>query len=425
MTAAALQLPLSGMPPAPSEESRSVLGPIKSNLSPPAAPETAADVAKRKAEVRLRLRMRDASQKITRAKGVQACGRVPAGFGASATVSLRVRPSGRGFFHGLVRCANPWQCPVCVIWIQGRRCEELEALDAKHRDAGGAVLMATLTFPHDYGDALEPMRRHLARSWSRAISGAPWRRQRQALGIIGYVRAAEITNGPNGWHPHLHVVLYLHRAVTANALGAFEAWLYARWSKLITSGHAVRMPSEAHGVKVEACRDSSYLAKMGLAAELTLSGTKRGRPGHRTPMQILRDLTVTDDRHARQRDVALWREWCDGMQGARQLTWSRGVRDLAKWYQTPLTEPDEAPAVDPQLELPGTPSPVEARDAGPLDAIVYEFSREEWRAVVHHRRSVQLRLDLLEVAEARPPDEWADAVLRIIDRARGLAPVPF
>ncbi|MCP4961098.1 MAG: hypothetical protein GY925_17765 [Actinomycetia bacterium] len=29
-------------------------------------------------------------------------------------------------------------------------------------------------------------------------------------GVVGWIAALEITHGPNGWHPHLHV-LFFHR----------------------------------------------------------------------------------------------------------------------------------------------------------------------------------------------------------------------
>lgn len=336
-------------------------------------------------------------------------------------MSLRVGADGRAYFHGLERCSSVHECPVCVVRIQAERVEELRELDRAHHAAGGGVAMATLTLPHDAGDALKVVRKVVTQSWQYCITGAPWHRWRDRAHVLGYVRAAEATHGPNGWHPHLHVVMYTARPLAADTLGAFERWLSDRWRKAIAKRTGRRLPSEAHGVKLEACRDASYIAKMGLSAELALSGTKEARPGHRTPWQILRDLTLTTAAEARRRDTKLWREWAGAMRGTRQLTWSRGAIALQSHYRLRHIR-DDADVPDPQLELPGMP---ERQDPRPADRVVYEFSREQWRAIVNSPRSIQLRLELLEVAEARPPDEWADAVLRVVDKALGLEPVPF
>jgi hypothetical protein len=395
------------------------LGPIRTNLSPPSKNPGDSTGDKVREDRRLRFRMRDAAQSLTKSKGVMRCGRIPIGFGTEATVSLRVhRDSRRAYFSGLERCSNPWQCPVCVVRIQHARCAELRGLDRAHRAAAGGLVMATLTFPHDLANDLKPMKKAAVRAWQYCITGAPWQRQQRALGIIGYVRALEVTDGPNGWHLHFHTVLYLHRPAGEPALESFRAWLLARWQKAITRRKAYRQPSEAHGVTVEACRDASYIAKMGLAAELTLSGTKKARPGHRTPMQLLRDLTLTTNKFLRAQDAARFRDWCKAMHGARQLTWSAGMRKLAAWYQVSLTDKDEdLDATEPELGLPEqTPEPE--------SVVLYEFNRDEWFELTAGRRSVWFRLQLLEVVE-HPPDEWLDRVVKLLDMAQGREPAPF
>lgn len=399
------------------------LGPIWTNLSPPPRKQGAESSDKGKLDRALRYRMRHASQSITEAKGVRRCGRVPAGIGHQGSVSLRAhQASRRAYFAGLERCNNPWQCAVCVVRIQAGRCAELRGLDHAHRAAKGGVLMATLTFPHDLVNELARLKKTAVKAWQYCITGAPWQRQQAALGVLGYVRALEVTDGPNGWHLHFHVVLYTQRSPAPAELEAFRVWLLARWSKAITRRQAFRRPSAEHGVTVESCRDASYIAKMGLAAELTLSGTKRARPGHRTPMQLLRDLTLTTDRRRRALDAARWREWCHAMHGARQLTWSAGMRMLAGWYQVNLTADDAAlpdPAPAPELPL-----PMERAEPEPDSVIVYEFEPEEWSQLMSSRRSVSIRLQLLDVVE-HPPDEWADRAVKILDAAFGLAPIPF
>lgn len=281
--------------------------------------------------------------------------------------------------------------------------------------------MATLTLPHRVGDRLAPMRKHVARSWQRMANGAPWKRWRARLELFGTVRALETTHGPNGWHVHVHVALYTKGKLAAETLQELRAWLYQRWVTYVTkpapSGERYSAPSVEHGVRVDPLREAEYLAKMGLAHELATSSTKAGRTGHRTPFQILRDITL--EREAtpeRAADVRLWREWARGIRGARQLTYSRGLRKLAAALQVQFAETDaelEAAGGD---ELPFAPGDSE---------LVYSFGVDEWRALVTSSRSVAARLRLLELPQTVPRHEWGEQVLVTLDWALGLDPVPF
>jgi hypothetical protein len=374
---------------------------------------------------RLRFRMRDAAQRLTNATGVQKCGRSVAALSGffRAGPELRVSTSGDGaaFFTGLMRCSSVWECPVCAPRVQSGRAAELRALNRGHAAAGGGLYMATLTLPHRVGDRLKPMRKHVARSWQRVIAGAPWKRWRARLELEGTVRALETTVGPNGWHCHLHVALYTRAPLAPGELAELRAWLFQRWVTFVTkpapSGERYAAPSAEHGVRVDALRESEYLAKMGLAHELATSSTKEGRAGHRTPFQVLRDLTLAPaESPARAADVRLWREWARGIRGARQLTYSRGLKKLAARYAVELAENDAA------LESADADEQLFPADGSEL---VHTFTADEWRALVTSRRSVAARLQLLELPATVPRLEWRDAVVRVLDWALGLEPVPF
>jgi hypothetical protein len=302
--------------------------------------------------------------------------------------------------------------------VQRGRADEVQELNKRHEAAGGGMYMVTLTIPHDFGDRLAPMRKHVSRSWTRVANGAPWKRWRQALGIVGQVRALEVTHGPNGWHPHLHLALYTATPAGGRLLVQFRAWLRARWEKFIVkptpNGVAYRAPSWRHGVKVTRLRSAEYLTKMGLAAwELSSSSTKEARPGHRTPFQILRDIALGVDLDRRRRDCKLWREWAAAMSGARQLTYSPGLR---KRYR--LGEPLEDDA------LPDVQGELEAAGGGDGSELVTMFTAADWRAIVAAPNSVALRLRLLAVGDWER-DYWAELVVRVIDEAHGRPLVPF
>jgi hypothetical protein len=307
-------------------------------------------------------------------------------------------------------CGSVWECPVCAENIQRRRADELCGVVKRHRDAGGDTYLLTLTLPHDEGDELKPLRQHVAKSWQRVIAGRTWQNFAKRLGIAAYVRALEPTNGPNGWHPHLHVLLFSSSEWNAAQLDDARRWFYDRWCRYITqrnpiTGKVYRKPSARHGLTIVRSRDETYVTKMGLSHELVSETTKRGRDGHRTPLQIL--ASIDRGGPTLESDLTLWDEYSRALRGARQLTWSRGLR--AK-YALGEEVPDEQLALDPDL--------------GNGEAmIVYEFTAPEWDRILRCRP--ELRVALLYVPILKPPDEWVDWIGVLIERYEGKRDVPF
>lgn len=284
---------------------------------------------------------------------------------ATARVGVVMAPSGRARYSGIVRCGSVWECPVCALHIKTHRAEEVRRVVELH--GSDRCVMLTVTVRHGLGDDLRMLRRRLADAWRGMTRGAAWARCVAELGIVGSIRALEVTHGANGWHPHLHVVLLLRNPPDQSDLlevdGSTEwlhprrGWLIDRWIEMCrrymdpavrcrcgaeytaaelrrcavcrcgadlaiagsspSSGRAV--PDEQHGISLTALGASDYLAKLGL--EVTHPG-KRGRRGSRTPLEIADDWA----RWGRARDARLWRTYCAAMVGARQMTWSRDLR---------------------------------------------------------------------------------------------------
>ncbi len=335
------------------------------------------------------------------------------------SVSLRVETgTGRPFFSGCVRCNSVWECPVCAPRIMSGRAEELSRLNVAHGAQEGAQMyLATFTLPHDEGDALAPLRKHVTRAWSCITRGAPWKRWKKRLGIVGTVRSLEVTHGAHGWHPHLHVAIY-SRAFSREELGELRCYLMRQWRRYIIQptkeGRRYRPPSVSHGVTLQPLRSAEYLAKMGLASELTMATTKEGRSSNRTPWQILRDLTESkypDTSEGEIRaldDRQLWGEYSRAMSGARQLTWSEGLRKLYSIAEVP----DE--------QLPDTQGELETLAEGDSET-VETWSPVEWIKLC--KLGVAVRLALLQVPRL-PREEWRGAIYRIVRRAQGLPDKP-
>jgi hypothetical protein len=319
-------------------------------------------------------------------------------------VGVMLEESGRARYTHVSRCGSVWECPDCMERITASRREDLMSLVSAHRIRGGGVYLLTVTVPHDVGDELAPLRKAVALAWRKVASGAPWKRIVAEFGIVGSVRALEVTTGPHGWHPHLHVLVLTAAKLESRATGelgdrgARLRWkIHERWSSRIHKA-GYRRPSIEHGVSLEISHRDEYVAKMGLADELSRPGRKKGRaPGHRSPMQIL--LAIARAKVANKRDRALWREYSRALRGARQLTWSKGLRELY----------DLAPE---QTELEIVKDLPDAQLVATIDAADWDqFLERNWRA----------RIRILEAAE----DKGAAGVLAQLDQLRGLPPVPF
>jgi hypothetical protein len=242
---------------------------------------------------------------------VAKCGRVR----VVPTLEIRMA-EGRAHIAGLLVCGSVWECPTCSARIRAARASEVQQAVAWH--GADRTFMVTLTVRHGLGDDLEKLRAGVALAWRYMQQGAPWRRFRERVELVGTVRALEVTHGPHGWHPHLHLLALVRDPAQ---LTAEREWLAIRWRTCVARALGERnLPSLEHGCVVTPCHESSYLAKLGL--ELA-GGAKEGREGHRTPWQIAHDAV---DHGA---DRALWETYCGGMYGARMLTWSKGLRVAA------------------------------------------------------------------------------------------------
>ena len=268
----------------------------------------------------VRYGLRKVAWPLQRNVNARKCGRVP--HAASVEIRLRVE-DGSAHYHGLVRCGSWSACPVCSLQIAMHRAEEVRRIADAHRAAGGALYLVTLTLPHDQRDRLEPLYQAAADSYRYVRSGASWYEAKARVGYVGEIRALEATVGANGWHPHVHVLLFTSGPLDATQLDELRAYYHRRWSNRIER-FGYRAPTEERGVSIVESHRDDYVAKMGLADELVKGVSKDGRSEEsRTPLQVLADFAETGE----VADHDLWCEWVGAMHGARQLTWSRGLRE--------------------------------------------------------------------------------------------------
>ena len=398
-----------------------LVGPLGNNVSTASPPpwdaiaegrnrrKAEGEAARRDSTRRLRYELRHATWQLSTSSNVCKCGRTRY---LDSPVSI-VQGGHGAHFTGLVRCGSVWECPVCMYRICATRAEEVRTLVARHRASGGSVYMLTLTLPHDQSDELHALRKTVARAWSYVQSGAPYKRIRALCGIVGTIRALEVTHGPNGWHPHLHVLVLTEHSLESPVTGLlgplaerYKTLVYRRWVDAVTRRQpetfiCYRAPSRERGISFVSSHKDEYIAKLGLADELTRGSWKKPRElqGYRTPLQILHSC-ARDPLGGTVRDRATWIEYAKEMRGARQLTWSRGLRDRYS------LDPEQT-----DLEI--------VEQDGVDDVVVYTISTALWDRIV--KKNWALQAELLHAAEV---NGW-DGVERVLDRVQNRQCVPF
>jgi len=235
-------------------------------------------------------------------------------------------------YAGLQTCGSVWACPVCAAKIAERRKTEIVSAMTTHKAMGGSVFLLTLTAPHQQVDGIvDLLEKHstaLRSFWSRR----PVKVILSEMGIIGQIRAAEVTHGRrspynNGWHPHHHILCFAGLGVDPDAFSPvnIKDWsvrLYLQWAACCESAGLGR-PSFLHGLKLDdGTKAAAYVAKWGLEDEMTKGHVRKASKGE-TPFDFLRAVLAdsTDKQAAR-----LFVEFAEAFKGKSQLRWSPGLK---------------------------------------------------------------------------------------------------
>jgi hypothetical protein len=268
-------------------------------------------------------------------------------------------------------CGSVWLCPVCSSKISERRRTELSLAIERAHAQGWKVYLLTLTVPHGLGDDLKPMLNKLKKSWKRMREHRDGQKVQVAVGLQGHVRAFEVTDGKNGFHPHFHALLFLDTDLTPKQVEALYSPLWRRHCVAV----GLPEPSEAHGCRVDdGQKAAQYVGKWGLPEEMTKSHLKESKKGD-SMWDLLRKWA--DNRDARA--IVRFRLFYEAFKGERQLVWSKKVRQLLQLGEE-LT--------DEQL----------AQEQTESASVLAQLEDEQWFML----RKLGLDLDLLDLAETHP-----------------------
>jgi hypothetical protein len=299
-----------------------------------------------------------------------------------AVGGVTVKATGKGTerragFGNLQLCGSVWSCPVCSAKINTVRGADLAAaVSAWHAPAfgpqpvtgpvaGGRIVFLTLTMRHKRGQELDDLwTRGISAGWGNVTSGRAWTEDQEKYGVwvsrvvktgkkagqtvwnfrIGYARVVETTYGANGWHVHIHALLFVRGDITGDEAMTLGDSMFKRWKdSLVAAGFGA--PSIAHGVDVkligpaDSTKVSEYFSKNTFAGQKRASNVgfeaagglgKWARGANRTPFQILENLASGEDYPEFERDLKRWWTWEEASKGKRQLTWSPWLRSYLK-----------------------------------------------------------------------------------------------
>lgn len=226
----------------------------------------------------------------------------------------------RACYGNLQLCGSVWNCPVCAAKISEKRRTELKKGIAQHRKNGGYVYLLTLTNSHHFGDNLKQLMAGQKKALKYLWSDRKPKEHFAELGKVGHITANEVTHGKNGWHPHMHILLFFDNAVDIKELQMF----IARYWKHCCSKAKLKEPSLEHGCDITDGKFADrYVSKWGLEEEMTKGHIKKGREGGNTPFDLLRLSESGCERSGR-----LFKEYAAAYKRKSQLFWSKGLKKL-------------------------------------------------------------------------------------------------
>lgn len=285
----------------------------------------------------------------------------------------------KAFFAGLQVCGSVWACPVCAAKITERRRAELVGAVATARAMGLAVYLLTLTVPHGLGDDLGAMLDKMMTAWRKTTTERAGKTIRGIIGLQGTVRALEVTDGKNGFHPHFHALLFLNPDFSTDFVQkAFTGlWINA----CVKSG--LPAPSIKYGVRVDNGEYAArYASKWGIESEITKGHLKQGKEDSKTPFDHLRCYLQTKCARARARFLV----YIEAFTGRRQLYWSNGLK--SKLSVSDLSDEDLAVIEDDEA------------------IILASLSDDDWRAILASKSEAAV----LQIAENNP--EFLDTFIQ-------------
>jgi hypothetical protein len=234
-------------------------------------------------------------------------------------------------YHNVQRCASIFHCPVCAKIITEKRRSEMKQATKTWKDSGGFLYFLTITSRHNKNTHLRTLKAGQTLAKKKFFSGRKAEELFSELGKCYQIMSNEITFGcENGFHPHSHVLIFSDKELSGFELYKLQHKLALHWQNACRLAK-IEIPDLKHGLDLkDGTYAAEYVSKWGLEEEMTKSHLKRGKLGSLTPFDLLHlsieDKLLYDDKLPSK----LFQEYALVFKGTRQLSWSKGLKELIK-----------------------------------------------------------------------------------------------
>jgi len=304
----------------------------------------------------------------------------------------------RATYGGVAQCGDINRCPVCSQKIRGARGQKL----AKEAEAwiehcgNGSLAMLTLTIRHNRKMNLADLKNGLFEAFKRMTSTLERKAKKrggksiyQLFNVIGRVRAFELTySEKNGFHPHLHILLFFGAPVQKTESNFFERYLKKTWPHFVAAqlGEECR-PTFENGADLKVVYGKSqsknvgeYMSKIGYEMTDPVSKSSYAKGGSFSMFEVL-EKAIQD---LKGFYAQVWREYSETIPGTRVLEYSR-KNDFKKNLQN----------------LAGTKEKTDEEILQDADRgeTAGTLSGQTWAMMGDKRRGKYIRLEFLHVVE--------------------------
>jgi hypothetical protein len=196
---------------------------------------------------------------------------------------------------------------------------------------GGTVWLVTLTLRHKRETPLKETLDGIRKAWGTVTSGKAWKEKRDK-GRIEYARGFDVTwSHNNGWHPHLHLSVFL--GATHENPESVARWLVEKWkSALEARGYSASLKAQDFKKCDDAATAAAYAVTPAACYEALSMATKRarGEGSGATPFEILsfaagQKIESPYVKISQKQALLLWLEYVKATKGRRQAVTSQGL----------------------------------------------------------------------------------------------------
>jgi len=233
-------------------------------------------------------------------------------------------------------CGSVWSCPVCASRIAVEKGKLVQKALIYAKENNQVPIMVALTASHNLHTCLEEFKAKFKAAWKMFSSHRQWRKFKKRYGLKHWIANREVTHGRNGWHYHMHLLLFMDAASLKYADGdiKLEETLTELWLNCLAHNGLSGVGEYALKVSASESVGKEYLTKIGLTEdaktgglqyEMTASSNKKS--GY-TIWDILRHASYGD-----KLSEALYIEFVGAMFGDSFLSFSKGFLPLLEDIQ--------------------------------------------------------------------------------------------